>query len=101
MRSGLPLFPESASTGAHQVDAIFAIWAVVSIFFSLLIAVLILYFMVRYRRRREDEVGTDNAVPMALEIVWSAIPLGICLVMFAWGAKVFFYVYRPPADAVE
>ncbi len=101
MRSDLPLFPEAASTGAHQVDAIFFIWAVVSVFFSLLIAGLIIYFMTRYRRRREDDVGTDNTVPMALEIVWSVIPLGICLLMFAWGAKVFFYIYRPPADAVE
>jgi cytochrome c oxidase subunit 2 len=101
MRTDLPLFPEAASTGAHQVDALFAIWAIVSFFFSLLIAGLILYFMTRYRRRREDQVGTDNTVPMALEIIWSVIPLGICLVMFAWGAKVFFYVYRPPSDAVE
>jgi len=34
-----------------------------------------------------------------LEIVWSAVPLAICLAMFVWGARVFFYVYRPPADA--
>jgi cytochrome c oxidase subunit 2 len=101
MRTDLPLFPDSASTGAHQVDALFYVWSVVSIFFSILIAALIVYFMVRYRRRREEEVGSDTVVPLSLEIVWSAIPLAICLAMFAWGARVFFYVYRPPADAIE
>ncbi len=29
------------------------------------------------------------------------VPLGIMMVMFAWGARVFFQLYRPPADAIE
>ncbi len=38
---------------------------------------------------------------MWLEIAWSAIPLAIALVMFVWGTRVFFDLYRPPANAVE
>jgi cytochrome c oxidase subunit 2 len=97
----LPLYPESASTLAPHVDALFATWSLVSIFFSVLIAFLIIYFMVRYRRRSEDEVGQPERAAVWLEIAWSVIPLGISLFMFAWGARVFYDIYRAPADAVD
>ena len=38
---------------------------------------------------------------MILEIVWSVIPLGLSMVMFAWGASIFFTESRPPADSME
>ncbi|HKH49388.1 MAG TPA: cytochrome c oxidase subunit II [Thermoanaerobaculia bacterium] len=100
MKSQLPLFPESASSVAPQVDALFYAWTAVSIFFTALIAVLIIYFMARYRRRHEDEVGLPERAPVWLEIAWSVIPLLIALAMFAWGTQVFVQIYRPPADAV-
>ncbi|HEX4963855.1 MAG TPA: cytochrome c oxidase subunit II [Thermoanaerobaculia bacterium] len=101
MNSSFPLFPESASTHAGSVDALFIIWALVSIFFTVLIAGLIVYFMARYRRSHPEEVGTDETAAVWLEIAWSAIPLVIALGMFVWGTRVFFDLYRPPANAVE
>ncbi len=38
---------------------------------------------------------------MVLEIAWSVIPLGLSLVMFAWGASILFTESRPPEDALE
>ena len=101
MASDLPLFPESASSVSPQVDALFFAWSAVSVFFSLLIAVLIIYLMAKYRRRSPDEVGLPERAPFWLETAWSLIPLAIMLVMFAWGTRVFINIYRPPADAVQ
>src|SRR4029079_17354466 len=101
MKSIFHVLPEAASQIARDVDVLFVIWSAISLFFSLLIAVLIVYFMVKYRRRSTDQVGLEERPALWLEIAWSVIPLGICLAMFAWGAKVFFDIYRPPADAVE
>ncbi|MDH3746148.1 MAG: cytochrome c oxidase subunit II [Acidobacteriota bacterium] len=101
MKFGFPLFPESASTLAPQVDAIYFFGLGVAAFFSTLIACLIFYLAIRYRRRSEDEVGKREKAAMWLEIAWSIIPLGILLFMFAWGAKVYFEARRPPGDAVE
>ncbi|HYH46548.1 MAG TPA: cytochrome c oxidase subunit II [Thermoanaerobaculia bacterium] len=101
MEQELPLFPEAASQVAPQVDALFFVWSAISIFFTALIAVLILYFMVRYRRRSVDEVGLPERAPNWLEVGWSIIPLVITLIMFAWGARVFYSMYRPPNNAVE
>ncbi len=101
MEQELPLFPESASTLAPQVDALFLAWSAISIAFTILIAALIVYFMVRYRRQSVDEVGQAERAPAWLEIAWSVIPLIISLAMFAWGAQVFFEIYRAPKNAVE
>jgi cytochrome c oxidase subunit 2 len=97
----LPLFPERASTLAGEVDAIYLFGVVVAIFFSLLVAALVLFFAVRYRRRHPDEIGQPEKTVTWLEITWSVIPFLILMVMFAWGAKVFFIAFRPPSDAVE
>lgn len=101
MKGNLPLFPDSASTLAGQVDALYFFTVAVAIFFSLLVAVLVLFFAVRYRRRDPDEIGRPQKTITWLEITWSVIPLAILMVMFVWGAKVFFTAFRPPADAVE
>jgi cytochrome c oxidase subunit 2 len=101
MSSPFPLFPDSASTLSGEVDRLFIAWSAISVFFSLLIAGLILYFMVRYRRRHAEDVGANERAAMWLEVGWSVVPLLIMLAMFVWGTRVFFRIFRPPADAVE
>jgi cytochrome c oxidase subunit 2 len=36
-----------------------------------------------------------------LEITWTVIPLGIALVLFVWGAVLYFDLARPPAGALD
>jgi len=57
--------------------------------------------MVRYRRRADDEHGHVLPSSAALEIVWTAIPFGIALVAFFWGASIYAALNRPPDDALE
>src|SRR5438094_1968711 len=97
-----PLFPEQASTIAGQTDALYFFLSGVSAFFSLLIAGLVVYFAVKYRRRSETEPAPEPATGgTTLEIVWSVVPLGISMVIFVWGSSVFFKINRPPDDALE
>jgi cytochrome c oxidase subunit 2 len=101
MFTNLPFFPQQASAQAAQVDALYFFMVAVTAFFSLLIAVLVVVFAVKYRRKSDDEIGVAIHGSLALELLWTFIPLGIAMVMFAWGAKVFFDLYRPPAGAME
>ena len=101
MFTNFPFFPEQASAQAAQVDGIYFFMLAVTAFFSLLIAGLVVVFAIKYRRRHKDEVGADIHGSLALELLWSIIPFMITMVMFVWGAKVFFDVYRPPAGAME
>ena len=99
--STLPLLPQQASIQAGQVDALYFFMVAVTAFFSLLIAGLIVFFAIKYRRRSDDEVGVAIHGSLALELLWTIIPFFIAMGMFAWGAKVFFDLYRVPAGAME
>jgi cytochrome c oxidase subunit 2 len=96
-----PLFPEQASTFAHDVDALYLFLIAVTAFFSLLIGALVVVFAIKYRRKSPDEVALEVHESGLLEIVWTVIPFGLVLVMFFWGAKVFFQITRPPANSIE
>lgn len=100
------LFPEAASTIAGEVDALYAFMILVSAFFSLVIGFLIIFFAIKYRHRPgvkpTFKPADDHSIGgMILEIVWTAIPLGISMVMFVWGVSIYFTESRPPADSME
>jgi cytochrome c oxidase subunit 2 len=97
----LPLFPEQASTIAPDVDHLLYFLLAVSVFFTVLIFTSILYFAIRYRRRSEQELPRVFHTGLTLEIVWSVIPFGLTMIMFSWGASIFFRESRPPNDAID
>jgi cytochrome c oxidase subunit 2 len=101
MWSNLPLFPERASTVAGSVDALYAFLVLVSTFFSVLIFVLLFYFAIKYRRRSDAERPAPNHGDLRLEFLWIVVPLGLTMIMFIWGAKVFFHMSTPPTEAIE
>jgi cytochrome c oxidase subunit 2 len=101
MISNLPLFPEQASTLAPEVDHLFFFLVGVSAFFSILIASLVVFFSIRYRRRSESELPRPIHGSLKLEVLWSVIPFCITMVMFFWGSSVYLNVSRPPDDALE
>ncbi len=101
MRSSLPLFPEQASTFAERVDALYYYLLSVSGFFVLLIFALIFLFAIKYRRRSEGEQTPPILGSIPLEVAWIAIPFILVMVMFGWGASLYFTAFSPPADALE
>jgi cytochrome c oxidase subunit 2 len=100
-----PLFPERATALAAEVDHLFFASLGIAAFFSLLIASFIVYLGTKYRRRSPDEVGRpprpESRATTVLEVTWSVVPLGILIGLFVWGARVYFAIARPPADATE
>jgi len=102
MRFSLPLFPEAASAVANQVDSLYFFLVGISVFFSVLIAGLVIYFGVKYHRKSDSDTMPKAATGgVALEIAWSVIPLAISMVIFFWSASIFFTINRPPDDALE
>lgn len=100
MNRDFRLFPETASTAAEKTDALyFFLWGVTA-FFTLLIFSLICYFAVRYRRRSALPPA-PAAANWPLEVAWTVVPLLIVMVIFFWGARIYHYLYRPPAGAME
>src|SRR5499426_2205715 len=101
MQSSFPLVPESASTISGDVDALYFYISGVTIFFTLLISAVIIYFVIRYRRRNPFEIPRPIEGSMKLESLWTVIPLLIAMTIFVWGTKVYFAQYRPAQNAIE
>ena len=101
MFTNFPFFPQQASEQAAQIDALYFFLVAVTAFFALLIAVLVIAFSVKFHRKHDNEVGVAIHGSLALELMWTFIPLGICMVMFVWGAQVFFHMTRAPKNAMD
>jgi cytochrome c oxidase subunit 2 len=98
---GFPLFPEQASTMAERVDHLYFFLLGISVFFAGLICILIVVFAIKYRRRSDDEQPRPITGNLGLEIFWTVVPLCLTLVIFVWGAQLFFVTYYPPNDSLE
>jgi cytochrome c oxidase subunit II len=101
MQSWFPFIPESASTISGEVDALYFYISGVTVFFVLLISFVVVYFVIRYRRRNPFEIPRPIEGSTKLETMWSIIPLLISMTIFFWGAKVYFAQYRPAKNAVD
>ncbi|MEZ6097775.1 MAG: cytochrome c oxidase subunit II [Pirellulaceae bacterium] len=102
MDTSFRLFPEQASTAAEQVDRLYVFLLGVASFFTVLILVLIVYFVLKYRHgARVDRSQVSGNRYWILEITWSLIPLGLTMIMFGWGADLFFKVHHPPSGCIE
>jgi cytochrome c oxidase subunit 2 len=85
---------------AGNVDALFIFLLILSGMMSLLIFTALIYFAARYRHRRgvlAEQI--EGSTP--LELTWTVIPLGVFMVIFLWGAVVYFQQRTPPRDATE
>jgi len=101
MNPSFQLIPEQASTTAVHLDHLTYYLLAVATIFSVLIFALVFYFAIKYRRRTNHERPVEIEGALPLEILWSVIPFLLMMVMFGWGASIFFEMSRPPDDAMN
>jgi cytochrome c oxidase subunit 2 len=95
------LTPDVASTIASKVDLITYFILLVSIFFFFLVVILMLVFVVKYKRKTEFDKTSSVDHNLTLEIVWTAIPFALLMIMFVWGYQVYLEMSVPPKDSME
>lgn len=97
-----PIFPEQASNFAGEMDALYFLLWLLTITFTVLVAIMVLVFSVRYRRGSRVDRSKPVNTHHGLELTWSIIPLLLGLGVFVWAAKLFANVYSaPPANSME
>jgi cytochrome c oxidase subunit II len=101
MLQGFSIRPDQASTIAQGVDYLYFFLTAIDLFFTAVIFLTIFYFALRYRRRSHEDQPEKIEGSLPLEIAWTSIPLGICVVVFLWGTSLFIRNSRPPAAATE
>jgi cytochrome c oxidase subunit II len=97
----LPFHPPTASSIAEGVDELHYFLTAITLFFTVLIFGVIFYFMIKYRRRSEDEIPPETEEHLPLEIAWTVIPALICVVIFVWSSSLYVRNARPPAASTH
>jgi cytochrome c oxidase subunit 2 len=100
MDTDFSLFPKAASTIADDVDRLYLFLVWMTVVLSVIVAVLIVYYAVKYRRAHKID-RTRPPTRLWMEIAWIIAPLPVLLFIFFWGADVFFAMNRPPDDTME
>jgi cytochrome c oxidase subunit 2 len=101
MQVSVPFSPDQASSYSGQVDSLYAFLCVLTILFGTVITLLIIFFAVKYRRRKHDEIPPAVEGSMRLELVWTIIPFFVAMGIFVWGASLYYRMYRAPNEALE
>jgi cytochrome c oxidase subunit 2 len=103
MDEGFRLFPESASTLAPRVDALYFFLNCVAAFFTLLIFIAIVFLALYYRRTavRNRTRSRPASKVWLLELTWIGVPFVLAMIMFGWGAKLYFDLRTPPLGTIE
>jgi cytochrome c oxidase subunit II len=95
-----PVFPPEASTVAPQADALYFFMVLVSLIGLTIVVLLIVAFSILYSKKRHPQAVQIEGSTL-LEATWTIIPLGLFLVMFVWGALLYFRIYTPPVNAMN
>src|SRR5215475_1894936 len=101
MQIPVPFSADQASSYAGEVDALYGFLWLLTIFFGIGLSAAIFFFAIKYRRRHPNEVPKPVRSAMKLEVAWTVIPFIISMGIFAWGAELYFKIYRPPANALD
>lgn len=94
------LFPPEASKIAPQMDALYFFMVLISLIGLTIVVLLVIGFSVLYSKKRHP-VAMQIEGSTLLEATWTIIPLGLFLIMFVWGALIYFRVYTPPDNAMN
>ena len=101
MNTGFRLWPEQASTYAEQLDPLMIFLIAVSTVITLVVFFLVAFLAIRYRRRAPDERPAPVHEPHWFENVFAAGMFAVFMVMFFWGARVYFVAFKDAPDALD
>ncbi|PIE24506.1 MAG: cytochrome c oxidase subunit II [Planctomycetota bacterium] len=91
--------PPKHSSLADGHDGLFYFILWLSVFFFVLVVGLMVFFIIRYRRREGHEAQPSPEHNTALEVTWSLLPAALLVVVFVWGFDSYMYGREAPANA--
>lgn len=88
-----------ASNFVESVDSVFLLSIIISVFFLVLITVLMIYFVIKYSRKRNPKAVNVHSNTM-LEVIWTIIPTILVLILFWYGWVGYKEMADIPDDAM-
>ena len=101
MPFNFPLAPPSASTFAGSYDPLFYTLCALTLIFTLLIVVGVLFFAARYRQGSSADRSRPVYEDLRLELFLLTVPTVLGLMIFYWGAAQYIHMRTPPKDSSD
>ncbi|MFG0331496.1 MAG: cytochrome c oxidase subunit II [Phycisphaerales bacterium] len=95
------LFPEQASTVASRVDAVYLSLCAFGIATALLVAFLIVFFGIRYRRGANVNRTSGGGPGIVIEMMWSIPLFVISISIFVWAGQLYFDIREAPEATLD
>ena len=89
-----------ASSAAARFDALMLTLTLITGAMALVLAALIFFFSIRYRKGSKADRSNPPSGAKGLEAAWTLAPLVIFIAIFAWAAVDYMRLYDPPAGAM-
>jgi cytochrome c oxidase subunit 2 len=87
------------SNTAGKVETAFLLLVGISVALLVLVTFFTILFLIRYNSKRHPR-PQEVKESVALEVIWTAVPVALVLAMFYFGWVDFDYVRNPPRDAI-
>ena len=88
-----------ASNFVESVDFVFILSVAISVFFLVLITVLMITFIIKYNRKRNPKAVNVHS-NTKLEVIWTVIPTILVLILFWYGWVGYKKMVDIPEDAM-
>ncbi len=92
--------PQEASNFVAGVDLAFMVILGISAFFLIGLTALMIFFIYKYRKDKHPK-AIQNEGSTKLEVIWTAVPLILVLVMFYFGWMGWRPMKNPPDEAMH
>jgi cytochrome c oxidase subunit II len=96
-----PVLPEQASKVAQQTDHLYWGLLCASAVVCLVVAVPLVYWVFKYRAGKPADRRPLQLPEIKIELTWTILPMLIFMCFYAWGARQYFVIERPPSGAME
>jgi cytochrome c oxidase subunit 2 len=98
--AGFSLFEPGASSVAASTDRLFIAMLAICGLMALALAVLVVWFCMRYRAGAKVDRRHPPSHANGLEAAWTAIPFVVFVAIFGWAAHAWVQTRLVPADAL-
>lgn len=92
-------FPQSASSFSDQVDSTYMLILWICLFFLIPITIALIYFVIRYHKKKGEHAESQTSHNTPLEIAWSVLPSFLLVWIFVQGALGYLDQATPPEGA--
>lgn len=100
LAEGFTFVQPRASTAAGAYEHLFTAMVLLCGTVALTVCLTVIVFAVRFRHGRAGERHRPRRQLRWVEVLWTSTPLLLFIGIFAWSARDYLAMYRPPAGAL-